>query len=67
MAVEFSGKTQIFALQANHTMSSASKLHRYTTAILWTGNRSEGTSDYRGYERSHEINVDGKPFFHVHH
>ncbi|MDB4923682.1 OsmC family protein [Mucilaginibacter sp.] len=35
--------------------------HHYKTNIAWTGNLGNGTSDYRSYERSHTITVDGKP------
>jgi len=35
--------------------------HHYRAIITWTGNLGKGTSDYRGYERSHSINIDGKP------
>ena len=35
--------------------------HRYTTRLEWTGNRGEGTSGYRAYDRAHEITVAGKP------
>jgi len=35
--------------------------HRYTTRVEWTGNRGEGTSGYRSYERAHEISAPGKP------
>ncbi len=35
--------------------------HHYTTTITWTGDSGKGTSDYRGYERSHDISVEGKP------
>lgn len=35
--------------------------HEYTTRVVWTGNRGEGTSGYRAYERAHEISVPGKP------
>ena len=34
--------------------------HNYKTTITWTGNEGKGTSDYRGYERSHEISIQGK-------
>lgn len=37
------------------------KLHQYALEVHWTGNTGNGTSDYRGYERSHSIEVDGKP------
>ena len=42
-------------------MSSTDKHHHYSTTVRWTGNRGTGTSDYRAYERSHEITADGKP------
>jgi len=35
--------------------------HNYKAIINWTGNQGKGTADYRGYERSHTISVDGKP------
>lgn len=35
--------------------------HHYQARITWTGNLGKGTADYRGYERTHVINVDGKP------
>jgi len=35
--------------------------HRYAVALKWTGNMGSGTSSYRGYERAHELSVDGKP------
>lgn len=37
------------------------KSHHYQTEITWTGNTGSGTSEYRSYERSHQIKVDGKP------
>jgi organic hydroperoxide reductase OsmC/OhrA len=37
------------------------KEHYYHTRLQWTGNTGRGTENYRGYERSHEISVDGKP------
>jgi organic hydroperoxide reductase OsmC/OhrA len=37
------------------------KTHRYQTQVVWTGNLGQGTASYRGYERSHEIIVEGKP------
>lgn len=36
------------------------KLHHYRTMIRWTGNRGNGTADYRAYERTHVIAIDGK-------
>ena len=35
--------------------------HHYTTNLKWTGNSCVGTSDYKSYERSYKIEVDGKP------
>ena len=37
------------------------KLHKYTVAVSWTGNRGTGTSGYRDYARDHEIASPGKP------
>ena len=34
--------------------------HHYTTNLNWTGNSGDGTSDYKSYERSYKIEVDGK-------
>lgn len=34
--------------------------HQYHAKITWTGNRGEGTANYRSYERSHTIEIDGK-------
>jgi organic hydroperoxide reductase OsmC/OhrA len=38
--------------------------HEYSSAIVWTGNRGEGTATYRGYDRSWDIAVPGKPVIH---
>jgi organic hydroperoxide reductase OsmC/OhrA len=35
-----------------------SKQHRYTVTVEWTGNRGEGTSSYRSYDRDHEITAE---------
>jgi organic hydroperoxide reductase OsmC/OhrA len=38
------------------------KTHRYSVTVAWTGNTGAGTSDYRRYERRHEISAgDLKP------
>lgn len=37
------------------------KLHQYSVAVTWTGNRGTGTSGYRDYGRDHEIAAAGKP------
>jgi organic hydroperoxide reductase OsmC/OhrA len=34
--------------------------HNYKLTVKWTGNKGEGTSNYRAYERSHSIFVDNK-------
>ncbi len=35
--------------------------HHYQVKIVWTGNRGEGTANYRAYDRDHQIIVRGKP------
>ncbi|MGM0458346.1 MAG: OsmC family protein [Bacteroidota bacterium] len=35
--------------------------HHYNTKLSWTGNHGEGTSDYRSYDRSYTISINGKP------
>jgi organic hydroperoxide reductase OsmC/OhrA len=37
-----------------------SKHHQYKLTIKWTGNKGSGTSDYKAYDRSHEISIKGK-------
>lgn len=37
------------------------KHHYYNATLTWTGNRGTGTSEYRAYERSHDIDIKGKP------
>ncbi|WP_417445064.1 OsmC family protein [Joostella sp.] len=37
-----------------------SKKHNYTAVIKWTGNKGNGTTDYKSYERSHSISVKNK-------
>lgn len=34
--------------------------HHYKTTIKWTGNKGQGTKDYRSYDRNHTVLVDGK-------
>src|SRR5918993_1597766 len=36
------------------------RTHEYNVGITWTGNSGAGTKDYRSYERSHSIHIDGK-------
>jgi organic hydroperoxide reductase OsmC/OhrA len=35
--------------------------HHYTAQITWTGNTGKGTAGYREYQRSHRVNINGKP------
>ena len=35
--------------------------HRYTSAVIWTGNTGAGTATYAGYSRDHVIGAPGKP------
>ena len=41
------------------------KQHHYKATVQWTGNKGSGTSSYTGYERSHNILIDGKPDIHA--
>ena len=41
--------------------SAMTKLHDYTSRIVWTGNRGQGNRTYRGYDRTWEIRTPGKP------
>lgn len=36
------------------------KDHHFKATINWTGNMGTGTSDYRAYDRSHSVLIDGK-------
>jgi organic hydroperoxide reductase OsmC/OhrA len=38
-----------------------SKQHPYTSTIVWTGDRGQGTAEYRGYDRTWEVRTPGKP------
>ncbi len=38
-----------------------SKEHIYETNLVWTGNLGDGTRNYKGYSRAHEISIAGKP------
>ncbi len=37
------------------------KTHQYTTRVVWTGNTGQGTQSYKGYTRTWDIAVPGKP------
>jgi organic hydroperoxide reductase OsmC/OhrA len=36
------------------------KEHHYSVSMVWTGNRGEGTRNYRAYDRDHILRVEGK-------
>ena len=36
------------------------KQHNYILRVNWTGNKGEGTSGYKSYNRNHEIVIEGK-------
>lgn len=38
-----------------------SAAHRYEVHVAWTGNRGEGTTSYRAYDRDHEARSEGRP------
>ncbi len=35
--------------------------HDYTARVVWTGNRGQGTSSYRAYDRIWNVETPGKP------
>lgn len=35
--------------------------HEYTSRVVWTGNRGQGTAQYRGYDRTWNVETPGKP------
>jgi organic hydroperoxide reductase OsmC/OhrA len=37
------------------------RAHTYQVKVTWTGNRGEGTANYRAYARDHVIEAAGKP------
>jgi organic hydroperoxide reductase OsmC/OhrA len=37
------------------------KVHHYSTNLVWTGNKGEGTAHYRAYDRDHTVSVNHKP------
>ncbi|MDQ3403627.1 MAG: OsmC family protein [Actinomycetota bacterium] len=38
-----------------------SDTHQYEVHVEWTGNRGQGTTGYRDYDRAHEVRAEGKP------
>lgn len=43
---------------------TTTRVHRYSVALGWTGNRGEGTARYTAYGHEHVINGPGKPTIH---
>lgn len=39
------------------------KSHQYAMHLVWTGNKGEGTSTYRSYDRSYTISINNKADF----
>ncbi|HWK07784.1 MAG TPA: OsmC family protein [Puia sp.] len=37
------------------------KEHHYSSSLTWTGNKGEGTANYKAYDRDYTIQVKGKP------
>ena len=35
--------------------------HNYSVTIEWTGNRGQGTTGYRDYDRNHTLSIQNKP------
>lgn len=42
-------------------MARMPRQHIYETVTRWTGNRGEGTANYRAYDRAYETLADGRP------
>jgi organic hydroperoxide reductase OsmC/OhrA len=36
-------------------------IHHYKATTTWIGNRGQGTSDYKAYDRNHDISINAKP------
>lgn len=36
------------------------KIHQYSLSIKWTGNKGQGTNNYRAYDRSHIVVLENK-------
>jgi len=37
------------------------KTHEFTSRVVWTGNRGEGTAHYKSYDRTWDLAAPGKP------
>ncbi|OMH25541.1 OsmC family protein [Motiliproteus sp. MSK22-1] len=35
--------------------------HHYKSLLTWTGNKGSGTQNYKRYDRSYDIRIEGKP------
>ncbi|WP_194954954.1 OsmC family protein [Sphingopyxis solisilvae] len=46
------------------TNTVPAKQHEYTSEIVWTGNRGEGTKGYRSYDRTWDLAAPGKAVVH---
>ncbi len=42
-------------------MTRPGEPHRYAVSVEWTGDRGEGTAQYRGYGRDHVVRAAGVP------
>ncbi|PSK97413.1 organic hydroperoxide reductase OsmC/OhrA [Murinocardiopsis flavida] len=42
-------------------MRTRGKEYRYEVRVTWTGNNGNGTATFRGFERSVDIEADGRP------
>ncbi|HLT94540.1 MAG TPA: OsmC family protein [Membranihabitans sp.] len=40
------------------------KEHTYHIGLHWTGNQGQGTRNYKAYQRSYTVSVEGKPDIH---
>jgi organic hydroperoxide reductase OsmC/OhrA len=40
------------------------KTHAYNARVVWTGNRGTGTSAYKAYDRTWNVETPGKPVIH---
>lgn len=40
---------------------ASQRRHTYSTTTTWTGDRGEGTSSYRGYDRAYDTAASGRP------
>jgi organic hydroperoxide reductase OsmC/OhrA len=55
------GHAPAFARVTRSAKGMPGKEHRYSVAIVWSGNRGSGTSSYKAYGREHVIRAGDKP------